>query len=88
MRAMIEYRTRMPAQGSASTPVLAHCAPMSPPIPKETGDPPSPLAQSTPTTGEGVNQEEKKAPREIGGRQGPEPTRFGDWEKSGRCIDF
>jgi hypothetical protein len=27
-------------------------------------------------------------PREIGGREGPEPTRFGDWEKSGRCIDF
>lgn len=27
-------------------------------------------------------------PREIGGRGGPEPTRFGDWEKAGRCIDF
>jgi hypothetical protein len=27
-------------------------------------------------------------PREIGGRKGPEPTRFGDWEKNGRCIDF
>lgn len=27
-------------------------------------------------------------PPEIGGREGPEPTRFGDWEKSGRCIDF
>lgn len=27
-------------------------------------------------------------PREIGGRDGPEPTRFGDWEKGGRCIDF
>jgi hypothetical protein len=27
-------------------------------------------------------------PREIGGREGPEPTRFGDWEKNGRCIDF
>lgn len=25
---------------------------------------------------------------EIGGREGPEPTRFGDWEKNGRCIDF
>ncbi len=28
------------------------------------------------------------APKEIGGRSGPEPTRFGDWEKNGRCIDF
>lgn len=31
---------------------------------------------------------EVAAPREIGGREGPEPTRFGDWEKHGRCIDF
>jgi hypothetical protein len=29
-----------------------------------------------------------KAPPEIGGREGPEPTRFGDWELRGRCIDF
>lgn len=27
-------------------------------------------------------------PREIGGRDGPDPTRYGDWEKAGRCIDF
>lgn len=27
-------------------------------------------------------------PREIGGPKGPEPTRYGDWEKNGRCIDF
>jgi hypothetical protein len=26
--------------------------------------------------------------RESGGPGGPEPTRFGDWEKNGRCIDF
>lgn len=25
---------------------------------------------------------------EIGGPKGPEPTRFGDWEKGGRCTDF
>ena len=25
---------------------------------------------------------------EIGGREGPDPTRYGDWEKNGRCIDF
>ena len=29
----------------------------------------------------------KRAP-EIGGRDGPDPTRYGDWEKNGRCIDF
>ncbi|AKS42181.1 DUF1674 domain-containing protein [Wenzhouxiangella marina] len=28
-------------------------------------------------------------PKEIGGRKkGLEPTRYGDWEKNGRCIDF
>ena len=27
-------------------------------------------------------------PREVGGREGAEPTRFGDWELRGRCIDF
>jgi hypothetical protein len=27
-------------------------------------------------------------PKEIGGRKGPDPTRYGDWEKGGRCIDF
>lgn len=25
---------------------------------------------------------------EQGGPEGPEPTRFGDWERNGRCIDF
>jgi hypothetical protein len=28
------------------------------------------------------------APREHGGRGGLDPTRYGDWEKNGRCIDF
>ena len=29
-----------------------------------------------------------KKPVEVGGPKGPEPTRFGDWEKAGRCTDF
>jgi hypothetical protein len=29
-----------------------------------------------------------KLPPEIGGPKGPEPTRYGDWEKNGRCTDF
>jgi len=32
--------------------------------------------------------ESEKRPKEIGGRDGPDPTRYGDWEKAGRCIDF
>jgi len=32
---------------------------------------------------------ETKEAGEVGGRKdGTEPTRFGDWEKQGRCIDF
>ncbi len=27
-------------------------------------------------------------PTELGGRDGPEPTRFGDWEKKGIISDF
>ena len=27
-------------------------------------------------------------PKEIGGRKGPEPTRYGDWEKNGIISDF
>jgi hypothetical protein len=32
--------------------------------------------------------EESEAPKEIGGRGGLDPTRYGDWEKAGRCVDF
>lgn len=27
-------------------------------------------------------------PIEKGGRKGPEPTRYGDWELNGKCVDF
>ena len=29
-----------------------------------------------------------KLPKELGGRDGPEPVRYGDWEKKGIAIDF
>lgn len=29
-----------------------------------------------------------EAPREIGGREGPDPARFGDWEVKGIASDF
>ncbi len=31
---------------------------------------------------------EVKLPREVNGRDGPEPTRFGDWERKGLTSDF
>ncbi len=30
----------------------------------------------------------QEMPTELGGRDGPEPTRFGDWEKKGIVSDF
>jgi hypothetical protein len=30
----------------------------------------------------------KPLPRELGGRDGPEPVRYGDWEKKGLAVDF
>jgi hypothetical protein len=39
--------------------------------------------QQPPPAAEG----EARAP-ELGGPAGPEPTRYGDWERRGRCIDF
>lgn len=49
-----------------------------------------PAAGESASVGPGENGRVRQtaAPREIGGRAGPDPTRFGDWEKNGRCIDF
>ena len=30
----------------------------------------------------------KPLPKELGGRDGPEPVRYGDWEKKGLAVDF
>jgi hypothetical protein len=48
--------------------------------------PPDPAPTEAPEAG--AEAAAKDMPREIGGREGPEPTRYGDWEKNGRCIDF
>lgn len=56
---------------------------MSTPAPDERNKPAQPAAGQDETPAEATDQ-----PKEIGGRPGPEPTRFGDWEKGGRCIDF
>ncbi len=49
-------------------------ADIAPPAPAGTGD-------------EGVRTSDQVVV-EIGGRGGLDPTRYGDWEKNGRCIDF
>ncbi|MDH3281652.1 MAG: DUF1674 domain-containing protein [Gammaproteobacteria bacterium] len=30
----------------------------------------------------------RRRAKEVGGPPGPEPTRYGDWERNGRCTDF
>ncbi len=30
----------------------------------------------------------KENAKEIGGRKGPDPVRYGDWENNGKCVDF
>ncbi|HEX3982615.1 MAG TPA: DUF1674 domain-containing protein [Acidisoma sp.] len=50
--------------------------------PKPVPQDPPPAPQDTPPV------DPKAMPKEIGGPTGPEPTRFGDWEKNGRCSDF
>ncbi len=38
-----------------------------------------------------IDEKVEQMPKEIGGREkdkGLEPTRYGDWEFKGRCIDF
>lgn len=34
------------------------------------------------------NEAEAALAKELGGRTGPEPTRYGDWEKKGVASDF
>jgi hypothetical protein len=95
MRAMLNappnsIAESLAAQGSSAAKVLADCAPM---LEEKPSPAPSATSPGTgrgeelplPVPGEGRGE---GLPLEIGGRVGPEPTRFGDWEKSGRCIDF
>jgi hypothetical protein len=56
----------------------------SPPAQDASATPPQEPALPEPRKGTPV----ESAPVEIGGRDGPDPTRYGDWEKNGRCIDF
>ncbi|MEL6279638.1 MAG: DUF1674 domain-containing protein [Pseudomonadota bacterium] len=46
------------------------------------------LAEAQARRDEATASDDAGAPAEIGGRDGPEPTRFGDWEKKGLISDF
>ena len=61
-----------------------HEAPHGEQMPAPGGDPAPPPA---PDAGE-APEAPSAPPAEYGGREGPDPVRYGDWEKNGRCIDF
>jgi hypothetical protein len=71
--------------------ILAEFAPV-PNAPSESADasssavsPRSPAARPIATQ---ASPPPPASPEEFGGPTGPEPTRYGDWEKNGRCVDF
>lgn len=48
----------------------------------------SPAARRALEEAEARRREAEALPPEEGGRKGPEPTRFGDWERKGIAVDF
>lgn len=72
-------------------------APKEPPVP-DNPIPPTPVPEpdlpppAQRALAEAAERRRKAAeldlPPELGGRNGPEPVRFGDWEKKGIAVDF
>ncbi len=59
----------------------------------KTGQAPAKPSSSAPGVDAPSAPAKKKKPKardlpETGGPKGPEPTRYGDWERKGRCVDF
>jgi len=54
----------------------------------QTDDQTNKLSSDNNQSSESKEQASLPAQKEIGGRGGLDPVRYGDWEKSGRCIDF
>jgi hypothetical protein len=47
----------------------------------------APLQEAPQAAGKAPGEKASK-PKELGGPSGPEPTRYGDWERKGICVDF
>jgi len=74
-KTFVEHRPPAPRR---TMPTAAPVAPIAPP---------RPAAAPPRDAGTGTKPEPRAVP-EIGGPAGPDPTRYGDWESKGRCIDF
>ena len=78
------HRAQAPADGPNRVGAKAVEAPE--PGAESTGKPgaPGPKPELEP----GAKPDNTAKPKEIGGPEGPEPTRYGDWERKGICVDF
>ena len=45
-------------------------------------------SEKEPVRSQSKNPVDIQKKKEVGGPKGLEPTRYGDWERKGRCIDF
>jgi hypothetical protein len=80
---MVEYKVHQPGQSATKAGKKPAAAPAKPPASVVAVEPkPTPAGDSAPLPAAPARKPE------IGGPKGPEPTRYGDWEKGGRCIDF
>ncbi len=63
-----------------------------PPTPTPEPDLPPPSAAAQRALAEAAERRAREKPMdlppELGGRNGPEPVRYGDWEKKGIAVDF
>ncbi|SMF78280.1 Protein of unknown function [Tistlia consotensis] len=61
-----------------------------PPVrkPAQPVSPPATVAASQAPAAGKAGASAPARPKELGGPEGPEPTRYGDWERKGICYDF
>lgn len=59
-----------------------------PDTPKENDLPPEALRALAEAEERRKKAATEKRPTELGGRDGPEPVRYGDWERKGIAVDF
>lgn len=52
------------------------------------GAPDGPVTEPQAEPGATLSPTAPSPVEEIGGPKGAEPTRYGDWERNGRCFDF
>ncbi|MGJ8585681.1 MAG: DUF1674 domain-containing protein [Marinosulfonomonas sp.] len=59
-----------------------------PETPKENDLPPAAQRALAEAEERRKKADQQKRPTELGGRDGPEPVRYGDWERKGIAVDF